>query len=86
MRKSMEFAGLLGHILISVTQAVLDGAEINSLPEWQKKGYTYPDAEDTTQINGCKIVGGALTLAGMIKMHLEREMMIERAKDSVQES
>lgn len=36
--------------------------EGEDIPEWKKKGYTYWDAEDTTQINGCKIVGGRKSL------------------------
>jgi hypothetical protein len=49
-------------------------------PEWRAKGYTYPDAEDPTQINGCKIVGGSLTLTGMIRQYMQKGREKEREK------
>ncbi|KAM0815475.1 hypothetical protein AB5N19_01269 [Seiridium cardinale] len=54
--------------------------EDDNSPDWEKKGYTYPDAEDPTQINGCKIVGGTLTLTDMIRRYLQKEREKEEAK------
>ncbi|KAK6071900.1 endonuclease/Exonuclease/phosphatase [Seiridium cupressi] len=54
--------------------------EDDNSPDWEKKGYTYPDAEDPTHINGCKIVGGTLTLTDMIRRYMQKEREKEEAE------